>query len=450
QAEEDPHPCTRWHVSASRYNLKDSTNHIIVVDTTSLHTNYDFYTERIMTSWLKSRFTKKCPSGILFLHSLAKDPKDHDILMQRHLDMFAMRFPNKSIVPSHIYVVPTGNPADAKLGQRLSELESVMKSSNVNGSRKWHVSMFPGVFDGGPVIAWSAAVLLKNMVENQTNEMFSSRRPTSKEIPPKLPDNCAGLKNLAEHLFGRYKEESMNNSLDAKIVLGRVVRDLTPASDPGHVSALIAYADLLSERFAKQERKADLHEFVTLRRTAWQSTPPHDSRWKGTLATLDDGLYARFGRGGVADLEEIISLRRTVSQLTSLPDLCRSPVHLTNALHKRYRILCLRSDLEEAIKLARDALAQYPSNDPDHALAQECLVDCPQTKVGKGAAYAARAVTDASECNPSDIQKVITNIISETVAKMPPRLLHTPTGALCDQDVLISHFVNSPAYLGLY
>ncbi|KAI6141054.1 hypothetical protein BKA82DRAFT_160068, partial [Pisolithus tinctorius] len=33
---------------------------------------------------------------------------------------------------------------------------------------------------------------------------------------------------------------------------------------------------------------------------------------------------------------------------------------------------------------------------------------------------------------------------------MPPRLLHTPTGALCDRDALISHFVNSPAYLELY
>ncbi|KAI6141055.1 hypothetical protein BKA82DRAFT_160062, partial [Pisolithus tinctorius] len=192
--------------------------------------------------------------------------------------------------------------------------------------------------------------------------MSSSRRPTSKEIPPKLPDNRAGLKTLADHLFERYKEETTNSNLDAKIVLGRVVRDLTPASNPGHVSALIAYADLLSERFAKEERKADLDEVVTLRRTAWQSTPPHDSRWQGTLAALDDCLYTRFGRGGITDLKEIITLRRTASESASPLDLCRSLVYLADALLERYRILRLRSDLEEAIKLARDALAQNPSD----------------------------------------------------------------------------------------
>ncbi|KAI5998382.1 hypothetical protein F5J12DRAFT_324940 [Pisolithus orientalis] len=406
-----------------------------------------------MTSWLKSRFTKKCRSGILFLHPLAKDPRDHDVLMQRHLDTFATRFPNKSMIPSRVYVVPTANSVDAKLGQRLPELERLAESSNSNADRKWHISVFPGVFEGQPEIAWSAALLLlKDIVEAQTTEMSSSRRPTSKEILPKLPDGRAALKILVDHLFETFKEERTNSSLDAKIVLGRLAWDVTPASDPARLSAVIACADLLSERFEKEERKADLDEVVTLRRSAWESMPLDDPRRQRTLATLDDSLYKRFRRErGVVDLEEIIALRRTAER-ASLPDHCRSLVHLANALNERYRILRLKSDLEEAIKLARDALALNPPGHPIRALCRGCLADCFQSKVRKGITrvHAARAVTDASNCNISDVQKLITSAISETIANNPPRLLHAETGILCDRDAQLSIFVNSSEYLELY
>ncbi|KAI6096475.1 hypothetical protein EDD16DRAFT_1902891 [Pisolithus croceorrhizus] len=445
------HPCTKWHVKTWRYNFKSSTNGILIIDTPSFHTNHDFYAGRFMTSWLKSR---KCRSGVLFLHSLTNDPGDLDVLMQRHLDTFATRFPNKSMVPSCVYVVPTGNSADAKPGQRLSELESVVKSSHGNGGHKWRASVFPGVFEGQPEIAWSAALLLlKDIVKSQPNEIPGSGRTTSKHIPPKLPDDLSALKILTDLLFERFKEEMMDCSLDAKIVLGRIVWDLTPPSHPGHVSALIACADLLSERFGKEERRVDLDELVTLRRTAWVSMPSHDPRRQGTLTTLDDCLYKRFRREGrVADLEEIITLRRTALECASLADRCRSLVHLANALHTRYQLLRLRNDLDEAIKLARAASSLDPPEEPDRVLSRECLADCLESKVGKvvARAHPTRAVTDASACNPSDMQKVIMNIISETIASMPPRLLHTLTGILCDRDALLSLFVDSPEYSKLY
>ncbi|KAI6024268.1 hypothetical protein EDC04DRAFT_281097 [Pisolithus marmoratus] len=403
-----------------------------------------------MTFWLKSRFSKNCRSGILFLHPLANDPRDRDVLMQRHLDTFAMRFPNKSMVPSRVYVVPTGNSASAKLGQRLSELDSVVKSSY----GKWRVSMFPEVFEGQPEMAWSAALLLlKDIVQTQADEISDSRRTTVKDIRPKPPDSHSVLKILTDLFFERYKEETTNCSLDAKIMLARVARDLTPASHPDHLSALIACAALLSERFGKEERRADLDEVIALRRTAWISMPPHDQRQQETLAALDDCLYKRFRMGGgVSDLEEIIVLRRTALECASLPDRCSSLVLLANALREKFQVLRSRSDLEEAIKLARAALALNPPGHPDRALSQACLADCLQSKVGKGVSrfHAARAVTDASNCNPSDIQKVITNIISEIVATIPPRLLHTPTGTLCDRDAQLSLFVDSPEYTELY
>ncbi|KAI6108244.1 hypothetical protein F5141DRAFT_1215985 [Pisolithus sp. B1] len=448
------HPCTKWHVKTWRYNFKNSTNGILIVDTPSFYTDHDFYAGRFMTSWLKLRFIKKCRSGILFLHSLAEDPRDLDVLMQRHLDTFATTFPKKSMVPSYVYVVPTGNSADSKTGQQLPELESVAKSSYGNGGRKWRASVFPGVFKGQSEIAWSAALLLlKDIVKNQPNEIPGSGRTTLKDVPPKLPDDLSGLRILADLLFDRFKEEMTDCSLDAKIVLGRIAWDLTPPSDPGHVSTLIACADLLSERFGKEERSVDLDELVTLRRTAWVSTSPHDPRRQGTLAALDDCLYKRFQREGrVADLEEIITLRRTALECASLTDRCKSLVHLANALHKRYQLHRLKSDLQEAIKLAYAASSLDPPNELDRLLSRKCLADCVGSKVRKGnaRAHVTRAATDASDRNSSDKQKVIVDIISETIANMPPRLLHTLTGTLCDRDALQSLFMDSPEYSKLY
>ncbi|KIK12629.1 hypothetical protein PISMIDRAFT_44474, partial [Pisolithus microcarpus 441] len=162
-------------------------------------------------------------------------------------------------------------------------------------------------------------------------------------------------------LFERFKEEATDCSLDAKVVLGRVARDLTPTSHPGHVSAIIACADILSERYEKEESRADLDELVTLRRAAWASMFPLDPRRQMSLSALDECLYKCFKRrGGIADLEEVISLRRLALESASLPDCCRSLVHLANALRERYQVLRLRNDLEETIQLASAALVLDP------------------------------------------------------------------------------------------
>ncbi|KAI6033482.1 hypothetical protein BKA83DRAFT_1794698 [Pisolithus microcarpus] len=446
--EEIRHPCTKWHLRVSRCNFKNSKSGILIVDTPSFRTNHDFYAKNMMTSWLKSRFTKKCQSGILFLNPLAKDPRGPDVLMHRHLDIFATCFPKKSMVPSRVYLVPIGNSADAGLGQRLSELDNAVKSYR-NGGRKWHASVYPGVFDGQTEVAWSAAVLLLKDVVTQADESPSSRKITLKCIPAKLQDSHLALKNLADLLFGRFKEETTDCSLDAKVVLGRVARDLTHTSHPGHVSAIISCADVLSERYEKEESRADLDELVTLRRAAWASMPPLDPRWQKSLSALDDCLYKCFKRwGGIADLEEVISLRRLALESASLQDRCRSLVHLSNALRERYQVLRLRSDLEEATKLASAALALDPPDHLGRALSQTCLADCLETKVGD--VHAWKVGTDTPNCNPSDMQKVIMNIISETIVHMPPRLLHTPTGILCDRDAQQRLFVQSPAYSKLF
>ncbi|KAI5997132.1 hypothetical protein EDD15DRAFT_394674 [Pisolithus albus] len=272
-------------------------------------------------------------------------------------------------------------------------------------------------------MAWSAALLLlKDIAETQANNFPGSGRTTVK-----------------------FKEDTTGCSLDAKIILGQVARDLTPTSHPGHVSALIACADLLSERFEREDRKADLDEVVALRRTAWATLLPHDPRRQETRAALDTCLHKRFEREkSVADLQEIITLRRTTVECASPPDRCKPLVRLANALHDRFRILRLKRDLEEAIELANAAMALNLPQHPDRALARECLARCLAAKLAKGGTRA----TDTSDRHSSDV-RVIMDIFSEIVANIPPRLLHTPTGTLCGRDAQLSHFLNSPEFAEL-
>lgn len=151
QVEKGQHPRTK-KVQALRCNFKNDPNKIVVVDTPSFHTEVEgFDAEKITTTWIESRFTEKCRgSGILFTHSLARDPTHNDMLMERHLDTFATTFRGGFTAPSLVYVVPTQEPAcillDQKVNQRLSQLESAVTSLNDNCSNKWHASMFTEVF----------------------------------------------------------------------------------------------------------------------------------------------------------------------------------------------------------------------------------------------------------------------------------------------------------------
>ncbi|KAI6133519.1 hypothetical protein EDD17DRAFT_180907 [Pisolithus thermaeus] len=165
QVEKGQHPRTK-NVHALRCNFKNDPNNIVVVDTPSFHTEVEgFNAEKITTTWIESRFTKKCrASGIVFLHSLARDPMHSDQSMARHLDTFATTFPAGFTVPLLVRVVPTQEPASTltnqKVDQRRSQLESAMTSLKDNGKRKWNASMFTEVFRGQPDMAWEAIRLL--------------------------------------------------------------------------------------------------------------------------------------------------------------------------------------------------------------------------------------------------------------------------------------------------
>ncbi|KAI5990180.1 hypothetical protein EDD15DRAFT_1185475 [Pisolithus albus] len=403
-----------------------------------------------MTGWLESKFTKKCHSAILFLHSLDCDPTG-DMSMSWHLEKFAKAFSNKFTVPSDIYVVPTSNPVSTlpseTLSQRLSQLKTMTERLNGNAEHGWRASMFPGVFKGLPETAWSAALLLLKGIAH-TQEFPVSSSPALKRMAAKSPDSRLPLKDIADILFKEFKEKQSNRDLDAIIMLGQTALELTPPDHPDRHSALTDLASLLSKRFNKEGRKEDLDELITLKRTASEYMSPDYPQRQTLLLELDDYLSERVKRtDSAADLEEIISLRRAALERIPLQNRCRGLHNLANALHEQFQKQGTEDSIAEAIGLARTALRICSPGHPDCALPQDHLASYIRAKVGKKYLSDVKG-PEASASNTSsfDIKLSIKKAVSDKLEKIPLRLLHTWTGDLCNQDAQRARFESSPQY----
>ncbi|KAI6132606.1 hypothetical protein EDD16DRAFT_420061 [Pisolithus croceorrhizus] len=444
----------RQHVKALRCNLINKSTNIVVVIIPSLYTDHeDSVAENTAINWLKLSFSAKCHSGILFLHSLDSDPTHSSMLMVRHLDALGKALPNKFVVPSHVYVVPTSKP-DSTLPseesrQRLSQLSTVVSTLNGNRGHKWHASVFPGVFRGQPELAWNAALLLlKDVTETQTNEFFTLPRPSLRHMPARLPDARLALKELSDLLLREFKK-SESGDLGALITLARTSLGFTPPEHPYYYSGLISLANVLRERFEKEDGDVDLDELIVLRRAAWECMLPDDPERQTVLLDLDDCLYERFRRGdAVADLEEIISLRRAALERTPPLNRCRQLLNLANSLVEKFEKLGLVSDVKEAIDLGRTALELCPQGHPDRALSEDCLANYLDAKTRKRGARA--RMTEVGKNPPGstspDVKQFVKKIVFEALETIPLRLLHTPTGILCNRDIQLSHFERSPQY----
>ncbi|KIK15177.1 hypothetical protein PISMIDRAFT_330036 [Pisolithus microcarpus 441] len=380
-----------------------------------------------MTDWLESKFTEKCHSAILFLHSLDSDPTSGDTSMSRHLETFAKAFHNKFTVPSDVYVVPTNNPDSTlpseTLKQRLSQLKTMTERLKET--------------------AWSAALLLlKGITQLQT-----TKSPAAKPTPSQSPDS--GLPVAARILLNRFTEKKNNRDLDAIITLGHIALELTPPEHEKRYSPLINLSGLLSERFNEEGRKEDLDESITLKRTASEYKSTDEPKREAVLLELDNHLFERFKRAdSMVDLEEIISLRRAALERTPPTNRCRALLNLADALHQKFKKQGTESIIAEAVSLARAASGLHPPGHPDHTLSRDHLASYLQTKVGKEAtrAHVKELGADPSSTGSYDIKRSIKKAVSIIVEKIPLRLLHALTGVLCDRDAQISHFESSPQY----
>ncbi|KAI6122094.1 hypothetical protein EV401DRAFT_1372754 [Pisolithus croceorrhizus] len=365
----------------------------------------------------------------------------------RHVEALARALPNGFSVPSRIYVVPTSKP-DSTLPievpmRRLSQLEAIVSTLNGDPSGKWHASIFPGVFQGQPEIARCAILLLLRDV-TEASEFSTLPRPNLKHMPTRLSNARSAVKDLFDLLLREAEHKSCNN-LGELITLARTALEFTPPEHAHRRSALIHLANVLYERFRKEDTNVDLDEVIKLRRVAWESMPPDDPERQTILLELDDCLYERFRRGGaITDLVEVISLRRAALERIPLSDRCRQLLKLADSLAERFERLGSVTDINEAIGLGRTALELCPPSHPDHVLSQSCLANYLRAKIGKRGAQAPK--TGVGSPSSLDIQQLIKKIVSETLETVPLRLFHTPTGVLCNRDLLLSHFERSPQY----
>ncbi|KAI5994926.1 hypothetical protein F5J12DRAFT_773134 [Pisolithus orientalis] len=464
---------TEVHVERCRFDGMQGD--IVIVKTPS------FYTEggdgeESLKQWMDSNYTKPCKAvGVLYMHNLAFSAGDSNLEVSKHLGAFR-RTCRPNLIPSVIRVVPTSYHI-AWLSRKRMETSVTQFRRQANDEGAQFCSTLPDgkPFDGKPETAWGVVQELlascnngnigvpgnnsassvgkteaKDTAGTQVKEAISAPiGPTLKGMPMQPPGSRPAVENLADRLVEEFRGQRRNSSLDTLIMFGRTVLELTPPGHAQHHHALIHLADLLSERFEKEGTKEDLDEVITIRRAASEYMVSTDPQRQGILLKLDDCLYERFRKeGSMVDLEEIVSLRRAALEHTPLPNRCRSLLSLADSLHEKFQQQGLVADIDEAISLAHTASGLCRPGHPDHALSQGCLARCFKAKVRTGdvRARSKGAQIELSSSCSSDIRQFIKKSFFETVENLPPRLLHTPTGAMCNRDAQLSYFEDSPQY----
>ena len=138
--------------------------------------------------------------------------------------------------------------------------------------------------------------------------------------------------------------------------------------------------------------------------------------------------------GGLADLERGIMLRRDILELSRTA----SSLHeLALSLSERFDKLGVSADIVEAIQLESSALQLLSPGQPEWALSLRSVALYRQKK------FTARTT------KPDDLEgvrKLVMGAVYNALEFLPPRLLSTHTGIICDRDALVSAFENSQQY----
>ncbi|KAI6143856.1 hypothetical protein EDD17DRAFT_198087 [Pisolithus thermaeus] len=325
-----------------------------------------------------------------------------------------------------------------------------MEALNDRGNCQWCAAMFPEVFTGQSETALRAALfLLEDISQAQATEpILPSAGPAMERLVPQYLNGLA-LEDLTNPLSKEFGKKSRSGDLNKMITYTLTKLEFTPPKSPRHHSALINLANLLSERFNEGGAEEDLNEAIKLRRDASECLSPDDPQRLIIHLELDKSLSLRFRSwGALADLEDIISLRRIVLESTPAPERWKPLLNLADSLYEKYQKLGSVDNIEEALRLMYTAWQLCPPGHPDFALFREHFSRYLNAKVSEGTlpAHVSGLETDPSSSASSYIEQLIEEAVSETLEGIPPRLLHTPTGVLCNRDEQLSKFKDSPQY----
>ena len=293
--------------------------------------------------------------------------------------------------------------------------------------------------------------------------------------PPGHDGRAKSIDKLLLHLRKRCERLGMTSDLDECITLGRtalglrkrgdsgytthlrhlvadlqnMLRKLESASDiydsPDHTTSLHNLVVCVRDMVCEDHVSTDVNEIVAVARAALALCPRDQSDRIMSVTTLVTCLqYWSPEQATVADLDEAIVLYKEM--LEHCPS-GNGPVlrKLASCLSERFTKMSRRADLDDAINFEETALALYPPDHPDHSKSLSNLIHYRQLRVGWKDA-AARPGRSPSAIGDPTIVELITATGFEVLKAVPPRLLHTQTGRLCNRDAQIMDFENSQEY----
>ena len=236
------------------------------------------------------------------------------------------------------------------------------------------------------------------------------------------------------YLYRKFPKASKDAGLEV-VIHHRTKLDLHHSSGhPDRVTHFNVLLTYLREIFNKSGQVEDINEAISLAQEVLELYKVGNLDYLSPLCALATFVSARFRKGrGLADLEQAITLRKDILELsrtgTSLHELALS-------LSERFDELRISADIDEAIRLEISALRVLPPGQPDWVLSFQCVALYRQKKDTE------RTTKPAVE----GTRKLVMGAVDNALEFLPPRLLSTHTGIICDRDALVSAFENSQQY----
>ncbi|KAI5989361.1 hypothetical protein EDD15DRAFT_1319708 [Pisolithus albus] len=280
----------------------------------------------------------------------------------------------------------------------------------------------------------------------ELEEAIELHRAALKLRPSGHRDRSLSLRGLALCLSDRYDSQGAVADLEQAVTLAHAALELCPPGHHHHGLSVNRLADYIRKGFQKRTLLHDLEDPIGLRRAALELLPSGHPDRSSLLRSLVLCLLDRYdNQGVVGDLDEAVTLGRAALALDapSHPSRASSLHTLAQCLAKHYRHQPIAADLNEAIALEQEALQLLTPGNPSHDVSRRCLMSYLQMKITPEVSV---TFSDPPGAPPVDINRVIRRVALETLKTMPTRLLHTPTGVLCNRDAQISRFMASQQF----
>lgn len=198
------------------------------------------------------------------------------------------------------------------------------------------------------------------------DEALTAVREAEQELKPGEPSRADALQNLAQLLEIRFERIRDRGNLDESIQAWQRSLEGSQPADPGRVSRLTGLSVALRMRHEQSGDSAELDKSIAIARQAVVVATEVSARVSNAMSALAAALSERYhATGDRRDLDEAIGLYRTAVARADPGDRDQA-IFLNNlglALRLRFQRNGQRSDLEDGITAIRTALGAFPEDD---------------------------------------------------------------------------------------